>query len=36
MQTSIRQALDKGRSIKALLVGRSIPGRVDYILQIEP
>lgn len=35
MQTSIRQALDKGRSIKALLVSGSIPGRVDYILRIE-
>jgi hypothetical protein len=35
MQISIQQALEKGQAIKALLVSRSIPGRIDYILQIE-
>lgn len=36
MQIRVRQAFDKGQSIKVLLVGRSTTGRIDYLLHILP
>lgn len=36
MLVRVRQAFDKGQSIKVLRVGRLMTGRIDYVLHILP